>query len=73
MNKIDLSREAQAVVGQRLEINIPGKDEKVQLTERESLIVVCMMAGKRAKEIAWELNNSVHTVNSHLANIKEKF
>lgn len=42
------------------------------LTQREAMIVSLLVQGKRAKEIAWELSSSLHTINTHLANIKQK-
>ena len=42
------------------------------LTQREALIVSKLVKGKRPKEIAWELDSSLHTINTHLANIKQK-
>ncbi|MCA9749950.1 MAG: helix-turn-helix transcriptional regulator [Romboutsia sp.] len=54
----------------RLQINCEGRD--TYLTRRETKIVLMMINGKRAKQIAWDLNSSPHTVNTHLANIKEK-
>jgi DNA-binding NarL/FixJ family response regulator len=45
---------------------------QVYLTQKEASIVTKLVQGLRTKEIAWELNSSLHTVNTHLANIKEK-
>ncbi|MBT6207599.1 MAG: hypothetical protein HOI53_06190, partial [Francisellaceae bacterium] len=39
---------------------------------KETIIVTKLVNGSRTKEIAWELKASLHTVNTHLANIKEK-
>jgi DNA-binding CsgD family transcriptional regulator len=36
------------------------------------MVVGLMMLGDRAKQIAWKLKISLHTVNSHMANIKQK-
>ena len=46
--------------------------KQVYLTQKETIIVKKQVQGLRTKEIAWELNSSLHTVNTHLANIKEK-
>ncbi len=42
------------------------------LTKKEFDIVLHLVNGRRAKEIAWELGSSLHTINTHLANIKYK-
>lgn len=49
-----------------------GKDQPIYLTYREAMVVALMMLGDRAKQIAWKLKISLHTVNSHMANIKHK-
>lgn len=46
--------------------------KQVYLTQKEAIIVTKLVQGLRTKEIAWELQSSLHTVNTHLANIKEK-
>ena len=46
--------------------------KQVYLTQKEALIVSRLVNGLRTKEIAWELKASLHTINTHLANIKEK-
>lgn len=51
---------------------LPEKDQPIYLTQRESMVVALMMIGNRAKQIAWKLEISLHTVNSHMANIKQK-
>ncbi len=56
----------------RFKITLPGKDLPTYLTQREAMIVALMMLGNRAKQIAWKLEISLHTVNSHMANIKHK-
>lgn len=56
----------------RHKIMLPGKDQPIYLTQREAMVVALMMLGNRAKEIAWKLEISLHTVNSHMANIKHK-
>lgn len=43
------------------------------LTTKEFDIVRKLTTGRRAKEIAWESGSSLHTINTHLANIKDKF
>jgi len=45
---------------------------KYRITERESEVVGYICKGMTNKEIAWELNISVNTVNNHVANIFEK-
>jgi DNA-binding CsgD family transcriptional regulator len=66
----------EAKIGQlndrRLKVMLPGKDHPVYLTQREAMVVGLMMIGNRAKQIAWKLQISLHTVNSHMANIKHK-
>jgi DNA-binding CsgD family transcriptional regulator len=56
----------------RFKITLPGKTQPIYLTHREAMIVALMMIGHRAKQIAWQLQISLHTVNSHMANIKHK-
>lgn len=56
----------------KLIITLPGKEQPIYLTQREAMIVALMMIGHRAKQIAWKLEISLHTVNSHMANIKQK-
>lgn len=65
INKINFTPE-------KLRIILPGKVEPIHLTQREAMIVALMMIGQRAKQIAWKLKISLHTVNSHMANIKQK-
>lgn len=49
-----------------------SESKQTYLTKKEVDIVLQLMDGKRAKEIAWKLGSSLHTVNTHLANIKDK-
>lgn len=56
----------------KFKIILPGKTQPIYLTQREAMIVTLMMIGQRAKQIAWKLQISLHTVNSHMANIKQK-
>ena len=42
------------------------------VTETEGRILRCIAQGKEAKEIAHELNLSVHTVHNHFASIRQK-
>lgn len=56
----------------RYQVLLPGKHQPIVLTPRESKVVALMMLGDRAKQIAWKLKISLHTVNSHMANIKDK-
>ncbi len=56
----------------RFKVVLPGKNQPIYLTQREAMVVALMMLGQRAKEIAWKLEISLHTVNSHMANIKQK-
>lgn len=60
------------LIENRYQVWIPGKTQPVILTPKESKVVTLMMLGDRAKEIAWKLKISLHTVNSHMANIKDK-
>lgn len=55
-----------------MKIVVPQTKKTVYLTQREAMVVGLLMIGQRAKQIAWELKISLHTVNSHIANIKEK-
>lgn len=50
-----------------------SKQRSIHLTPKESQIVRLMVTGLRPKQIAWNLEASLHTVNTHLANIKQKF
>lgn len=56
----------------RYKVILPNHDQPIYLTQREAMIVALMMIGQRAKQIAWKLEISLHTVNSHMANIKQK-
>lgn len=56
----------------KFKITLPGKSQPIYLTQREAMVVALMMLGQRAKQIAWKLEISLHTVNSHMANIKQK-
>lgn len=56
----------------RFKVILPEKDQPIYLTQREAMVVALMMLGDRAKQIAWKLDISLHTVNSHMANIKHK-
>lgn len=47
-------------------------DMEAYLTKRETVIVGLLIKGMRAKQIAWELHSSLHTINTHLSNIKGK-
>lgn len=60
-----------AIQSQRIKVVLPDA-KQIFLTPRESVIVVLLMLGDRAKQIAWKLNISLHTVNSHVSNIKAK-
>lgn len=61
-----------AIDAHKFKIMLPGKEQPIFLTQREAMIVALMMIGQRAKQIAWKLEISLHTVNSHMANIKQK-
>lgn len=56
----------------RYKVILPQKEQPIYLTQREAMVVALMMFGQRAKQIAWKLKISLHTVNSHMANIKQK-
>ena len=58
--------------GNHYKVIIPERDQPILLTQREAMVVALMMIGDRAKQIAWKLEISLHTVNSHMANIKQK-
>jgi DNA-binding CsgD family transcriptional regulator len=58
--------------GNRYKVVLPEKEQPIFLTQREAMVVALMMIGDRAKQIAWKLKISLHTVNSHMANIKHK-
>lgn len=63
------------ITAKRYLMDLPGKageNNIAYLTHREATIVSLMIDGKRPKEIAWELKNSPHTINSHISNIKGK-
>lgn len=53
-------------------VKLQDRDNPIYLTQREAMVVALMMIGDRAKQIAWKLKISLHTVNSHMANIKHK-
>ncbi len=63
---------AQFGVVKRYKVVLPERQEPIYLTHREAMIVTLMMIGNRAKQIAWKLKISLHTVNTHIANIKQK-
>jgi len=56
----------------RYKVVLPEREQPIYLTQRETMVVALMMFGQRAKQIAWKLQISLHTVNSHMANIKQK-
>ena len=58
--------------GKRFYISRIKNNEEAYLTKKEAVIVSELISGKRAKQIAWDLQTSLHTVNTHLANIKAK-
>lgn len=66
LEKIQLAGE------RRYKVIVPESDRPIYLTHREAMVVALMMLGDRAKQIAWKLEISLHTVNSHMANIKHK-
>ena len=43
-----------------------------RLTHAEKRVIGFLSLDLRPKQIASELNNSVHTINSHIGNIKDK-
>lgn len=59
-------------IDNRYKVVLAEKDQPIYLTQREAMVVALMMLGNRAKQIAWKLEISLHTVNSHMANIKHK-
>ena len=48
------------------------EDENYELTERETDVLVLLAQGMSSKEIAEQLNISIHTVNTHRKNITHK-
>ena len=66
INPLQLTRD------NRYKVILQEKDQPIYLTQREAMVVALMMIGNRAKQIAWKLEISLHTVNSHMANIKHK-
>ena len=56
----------------RYKMPIRHGGREAYLTKRETIIVALLIKGMRAKQIAWELHSSLHTINTHLSNIKEK-
>ena len=71
MNKLEITN-INLTADNRYKVVLPEKDKPIYLTQREAMIVALMMLGQRAKQIAWKLEISLHTVNSHMANIKHK-
>ena len=63
--------EAIAEAGGRSETQ-ESADENYELSERETDVLVLVAKGLSSKEIADQLNISVHTVNSHRKNITHK-
>jgi DNA-binding CsgD family transcriptional regulator len=53
---------------------IPNKDtnSKVYLTCREAKVLHKLIGGYRPKQIAYAFGSSLHTINTHLSNIKTK-
>lgn len=45
---------------------------EVRLTEKEQVVLKMLSEGKNNPEIAKKLNKSIHTINSHVKNIKSK-
>lgn len=60
------------ILTKRYKMSIKCGEKEAYLTKRETIIVALLIRGMRAKQIAWQLNSSLHTVNTHLSNIKEK-
>lgn len=58
--------------GKRYKLLIAKDGLETYLTLKEAVIVSLLVRGFRAKQIAWELKSSLHTINTHLSNIKEK-
>jgi DNA-binding CsgD family transcriptional regulator len=59
-------------VNQQIILVSGDKKRIIILTKRESEIVALLSLNARPKEIAFKLNISKNTVNSHLTNIKRK-
>jgi DNA-binding CsgD family transcriptional regulator len=60
------------ISNRRYKMPIRYGEREAYLTRKETVIVALLIRGMRAKQIAWELNSSLHTINTHLSNIKEK-
>jgi len=71
LNKM-LSSTPYQIPNKRYKMPIKYGEMEAYLTRRETIIVALLIRGMRAKQIAWELNSSLHTVNTHLSNIKGK-
>ena len=56
----------------RYKMPIKHGEKEIYLTKKETIIVSLLVKGMRAKQIAWELKSSLHTINTHLSNIKDK-
>jgi DNA-binding NarL/FixJ family response regulator len=54
------------------EAEIRRRCERIGIADKTYQILVCAAKGKTNKEIAEELNVSVHTVKAHLARLFEK-
>ena len=63
---------ATAAAGRPTHPEQEGGEESYELSERESEVLVLVARGLSSKEIADELNISIHTVNSHRKNITHK-
>lgn len=70
VNLVNVSMQSTAKKRYKLFIKQDGVD--TYLTKKEVIVVALLMRGMRAKQIAWELKSSLHTVNTHLTNIKDK-
>lgn len=64
--------EHQNSLHKRYRLPIRFRKHAQYLTRKEAKILLMLMEGQRTKEIAWHLELSQHTVNTHLANIKAK-
>lgn len=67
-----LAPEEAELPNKKYKMSIRYGEKEAYLTRKETIIVALLIKGMRAKQIAWELNSSLHTVNTHLSNIKEK-
>ncbi len=72
MNYINNAQKILGFVQKNKKICLVMENKIINLTTRESQIVSFLAISLRPKQIAYELNISKNTVNSHITNIKQK-